>query len=309
MIHVAVAVIENDKGEVLISKRHDHLHQGGLWEYPGGKVEPDEDVQQALFREIEEELGVHIGSARPLIRIPHDYGDKQVLLDVWRTSRWSGEPHGREGQPLQWVARKQLHRYPFPAANTPITHAIQLPSSYAISPEPDDTGKFLGQLARLVAHGVGLVQLRAKSLSSDALAALAREAMAICHQHDATLLINGDIEIARDVGSGVHLTSSQLNSLHGRPLPTSQWVAASCHSEEEIRQAARLEVDFIVLSPVRQTTSHPGARPLGWDRFAALCEQAVMPVYALGGMSADDTERAQSRGGQGVAGITGFWPE
>src|SRR6056297_1402461 len=90
-VHVAVAVIVRD-GRVLIARRPGHVHQGGLLEFPGGKVEPGEGVQQALARELLEETAVTVApeSLEPLIGIRHAYGDKQVFLDVWQTRVSSG---------------------------------------------------------------------------------------------------------------------------------------------------------------------------------------------------------------------------
>jgi 8-oxo-dGTP diphosphatase len=126
-IHVAVGVIRNTSGEILIALRHPDSHQGGLWEFPGGKVEPNETVQVALARELEEELGIAVqpSDCQPLIEIHHDYGNKQVLLDVWWVSDFDGEPSGREGQPLRWVAVSELVDYAFPAANVPIVKVIR----------------------------------------------------------------------------------------------------------------------------------------------------------------------------------------
>ena len=89
-VHVAVAVIKNDNGDVLIAKRPDHLHMGGFWEFPGGKVEAGETVLQALQREIREEVALDIHAAQPLLRIPFQYPDKHVLLDVWCVTGFAG---------------------------------------------------------------------------------------------------------------------------------------------------------------------------------------------------------------------------
>ncbi|RTE86310.1 8-oxo-dGTP diphosphatase MutT [Lysobacter sp. N42] len=123
-VHVAVAVIVNNEQEVLLSFRAANQHQGNLWEFPGGKVEVGETVQQALTRELLEELAVEVRSAEPLIEISHDYGDKTVLLDVWWSEDFSGEPHANEGQPWKWVPLHTLSDYEFPAANAPILEAI-----------------------------------------------------------------------------------------------------------------------------------------------------------------------------------------
>ena len=124
VVHVAVGVLLDDADRILIAKRADELHQGGLWEFPGGKVESDESVQQALAREFLEEVGVAISASEPLLEIKHDYGDKQVLLDVHVVREWSGEARGLERQPLAWVSISGLSAYEFPAANTPIIEAI-----------------------------------------------------------------------------------------------------------------------------------------------------------------------------------------
>jgi 8-oxo-dGTP diphosphatase len=126
-LHVAVGVIRNLAGHILLSRRHRGSHQGGLWEFPGGKVEAGESLQQALARELEEELGIVIviDSCEPLLKVRHDYGDKRVLLDVWLVKNFNGEPRGREGQPLQWVPAPRLGDYAFPTANVPIVEAVQ----------------------------------------------------------------------------------------------------------------------------------------------------------------------------------------
>ena len=104
-LHVVVAVIDNGRGEVLIAKRHEHLHQGGLWEFPGGKVEGGEAVYTALARELTEELAIAPDRAHPLIRIPHHYPDRKVLLDVWRVTSFRGELHGAEFLVELWIDR------------------------------------------------------------------------------------------------------------------------------------------------------------------------------------------------------------
>lgn len=123
-VDVAVGVIIK-QNECLISKRAASAHQGGLWEFPGGKREPDETTEQALSRELSEELGITVIQCTPLITVSHDYGDKVVELDVWTVSRFDGEPHGREGQPLRWVAIHKLKDYSFPEANMPILECVE----------------------------------------------------------------------------------------------------------------------------------------------------------------------------------------
>ena len=124
-VHVAVGVVLDDARRILITRRADDSHQGGLWEFPGGKVEPDERLYTALARELREELGIAIGRTRALLAVRHDYGDKAVLLDVHVVWEFSGQARGLEGQPLAWVAAEELAGYPLPAANAPIVEAVR----------------------------------------------------------------------------------------------------------------------------------------------------------------------------------------
>ena len=129
-VHVAVGVIFNSKqDQILIAKRPKHLHQGGLWEFPGGKVSSGEDIEHALTRELFEELGISGIKAEPLMHILHDYNDKKVYLDIWIIHQFSGQAQGKEGQQCKWVNLQDLlceqSQYQFPAANLPILERLK----------------------------------------------------------------------------------------------------------------------------------------------------------------------------------------
>ena len=124
VLTVAVGILIDNGGRVLVTRRKTGTHQGGLWEFPGGKVEPSETIDEALSRELQEELGVSVEDAEPYMVIDHDYGDKQVKLDVYRVTRWQGEARGLEGQPLAWKLPFELIGWPFPAANTSILERL-----------------------------------------------------------------------------------------------------------------------------------------------------------------------------------------
>ena len=124
-IHVVAGVITDVRGRILLARRGEDSDLAGLWEFPGGKVESGESVRAALARELKEELGIELQSARPLIKVRHDYPDKQVLLDIWKVTRFHGEPFGKEGQECRWVPLAELHNYHFPDANGPIVARLQ----------------------------------------------------------------------------------------------------------------------------------------------------------------------------------------
>lgn len=308
-VHVAVAVLVNSRQEVLISKRPVGTHQGGLWEFPGGKLEANEEVQTALGRELHEELGIRPITLRPLIRITHDYPDKSVLLDVWYVTGFRGVAVGREGQPLRWVPVDRLADYEFPEANLPILAAITLPDRYLITPEPgDDVPGFLSGLERSLASGLSLVQLRAKKQAGHDYRAMLPAVIQCCQQYGARVLLNAEPGLVEEFSAaGVHLTSKRLMGLSGRPLSDDYLVAASCHNEEQLQHAQRLGADFVVVSPVRPTASHPGAQTLDFSGLRALTEQATIPVYALGGMQAEHLAKSFQHGAQGIAAVRGLW--
>lgn len=310
-IHVVAAVIRGGDGRILIARRADSQHQGGLWEFPGGKVEAGESVEAALARELREELGIEVSGSRPLIKISHDYPDKQILLDVREVDAFSGEPHGAEGQPLEWVAPRDLHQYQFPAANKPTVAAARLPDQYLITPDGLEVPPMLRGIQKAVANGIKLVQLRAPDMYDPKYRDVAVDAAGLC-AGKAQLMLKGPLEWLGDFPSaGWHLTAAQLRkyAAKGRPFPEHRWLAASCHNAEELALAAQMGVDFVTLSPVQATQTHPDALPLGWEQAAALIDSVSFPVFLLGGVSAADRELAWQAGAQGVAGIRAFWPE
>ncbi|MEZ5504214.1 MAG: 8-oxo-dGTP diphosphatase MutT [Halioglobus sp.] len=124
-LHVAVGVILDRQRNVLITRRAQDAHQGGLWEFPGGKVEAGESLQVALARELREELGITVARTTALLEVRHDYGDKSVLLDVHVVWEFEGEARALEDQPMVWVSAQELVNYVFPAANMPIVAAVE----------------------------------------------------------------------------------------------------------------------------------------------------------------------------------------
>ncbi|MCO1333675.1 8-oxo-dGTP diphosphatase MutT [Microbulbifer sp. OS29] len=125
VVHVAVGVVFRADGKILIARRPDHLHMGGRWEFPGGKVEVGETVQDALCRELLEEVAIEVQQLQPLLEVRHDYPDKTVLLDTWQVTQFSGEARGQEQQDIQWVSIAELDKFQFPDANQAIIDAVK----------------------------------------------------------------------------------------------------------------------------------------------------------------------------------------
>jgi len=309
-IDVAAAAIVNDRNEVLIAKRAAHRHQGDRWEFPGGKLEPGERAEQALVRELEEELGITAIQFRPLITISHHYGDKSVRLHVFRVDAFRGQPHGHEGQPLAWVPAQQLRQYEFPAANLPIVAAVQLPERLLITPEPGDVNPFLEKIELACQRGIRLIQLRAHTLQDDHYRSLARSTHAITAQYACALILNRGPAVVADIPcEGWHGSRQALKNLEVSAWPQRpRWLSVACHDQNELKQAEQCGADFLLLSPVCATSSHPGLAPLGWTQFGELAQQANRPVFALGGVGEHDLNTCWQHGGQGIAAIRALWP-
>lgn len=314
LIHVAVGVIVGIDGKILIAKRPHTAHQGGLWEFPGGKVDAGESVHQALVRELQEELAIAVTASEPLIQIRHHYPDKSVLLDVYKVTGFDGEPSGAEGQPICWVAPTALDDFEFPAANRPIISAITFPDRYLVTGNFSDVDDFCYRLSAALEQGIRLIQLRLPDLNFIDHRLLLDRVIALSEQFSATLLLNSNADrflqiIANYPAAklGLHLNGRQASLLNARPIPSIYLLGVSCHNEKEIIQAQQLGADYLLLSPVNKTQSHPDVKPMGWEVFASFVAQANVPVYALGGVGEGDLLEAKLAGAQGVAGISAWW--
>ena len=306
MAVVAGAVLSAEEGEpkVLLAKRAASAHQGGKWEFPGGKMTAGESAAQTLVRELEEEIGIQARTWQPLIRFPYAYPEFEMDFEVFRVTAWDGAASGREGQEVRWVPLPELRQWTTPPASLPVIRALQLPARYAISADPaGDMSRWQADLSATLERGAKLIQLRAHSLSGPAYEQLAQEAIGQVHAANARIVLNCEPEQASRLGAdGVHLTSARLMRLDVRPLPEGLLVGTSCHSPRELDRAVRIDADFAVLSPLRDSP-----QALGWEGFASAIADAALPVYALGGMNLEDQDAAVESGAQGIAAIRGLW--
>lgn len=122
----AVALIDSD-GRVLLAQRPKGKAMAGLWEFPGGKVEPGETPEAALIRELQEELGIDTWASclAPLTFASHSYPDFHLLMPLFACRKWQGQPVAREGQVLKWVRPRDLRDYPMPAADIPLIPVLR----------------------------------------------------------------------------------------------------------------------------------------------------------------------------------------
>ncbi len=307
-VEVAVGVVRQGD-RVLLEQRPDGVHQGGTWAFPGGKVEAGESPQDALARELREEVGVVSDHWQLLITVPWDYGDRQVRLHAFVTEDFSGAVQGREGQRLQWWPLAQLATLAMPAANRGIVRALQLPQRYAITGRWMTPNQLYDQVADLLSQGLRLIQWRAPQLPRGDYLQHARQLQHLLASHGGQLLLNGEPTLLTQFpqAAGLQLPSRYLPYLSSRPVPADKLLGISVHTPAEMAQALALAPDFLVLSPVKPTQTHPEAPPLGWEGFMALAAESPVPVYALGGLKEADLPEARKAGAQGIAAISAWW--
>jgi 8-oxo-dGTP diphosphatase len=125
VVDVVVGIVLNSAGEILIARRTDGTHMAGFWEFPGGKLEPDETPFAGLKRELAEELGIEVETAEPFIEHSFEYPDRHVRLDVWWVLAYAGMPESRESQALRWAKIAELDALPLLPADAPIVAAIR----------------------------------------------------------------------------------------------------------------------------------------------------------------------------------------
>ncbi|WP_262378775.1 Nudix family hydrolase [Luteimonas viscosa] len=308
--HVVAGVIVDARGRVLLARRTAGRELAGLWEFPGGKVEPGETPEAALARELDEELGIEVELGDPLMVVPHLTPTRRLRLDVRGIRAWRGTPKGYEGQALAWVQPGALPRYDMPDPDRPVVAALLQPDHCLVTPPPgpgDSDATWLAALESALARGVRRVQFRMPGIDRSRRQQLLANAALHCAAAGAQLLVNGDARLACESGLGLHLPAARLRECRARPVADDQPLSASCHDAEELKLAQALGCDFALVGPVHPTPTHPGHGGIGWAGFEALREQASLPIYAIGGLGVDDIAAARSHGAQGIAAIRGLW--
>ncbi|GKT11693.1 MAG: 8-oxo-dGTP diphosphatase [Thiomicrorhabdus sp.] len=315
---IVIGVLKR-KQTVCLCLRQREQSFAGCWEFPGGKVEVGESLTEALQREFTEELGFETEYWSPLITVPWRYDTDSVRLNVFVTECAgdkftdevaSDQITGREGQQVKWLAISKLQNINFPQANRGVVMALQLADRYMISGRFNSEEDALSRLKKAFNMGIKLCQLRAKSMAEVEFISLAKQAIQLAHQFEASILLNGSPELLSTLpeADGIQLASNVIFDYETRPIAKDKLLGVSTHTKAEIEQALKIGADFILLSPVKETCSHPGVPGIGWPEFAKLVKEIPVPVFALGGMKPIDIETAKLAGGQGIAAISGFWP-
>lgn len=295
---VAAAVIVRP-GQFLLAQRPEGKVYPGFWEFPGGKIEPGEDARAALVRELREELGIEVREATPWITRVYQYTHATVRLHFFRVTAWEGEPRPLEDQAIRWQAVGRPDVAPMLPANAPVLAALALPAVMVVSDAARlGLDAWIAALAGRVHTEALLVQVREKGMEAQKVQHLLSRALARTDPFGSRVVVNSDNGTYPQSG-GAHLAAAALMAATRRP--EAGLVGASCHDERELDQAAALGLDYVVVGPVKATASHPGAVPLGWERFEALVRDRPMPAYAIGGLARADLAEARRRGAHGVA--------
>ena len=302
IIEVVVGVIHNDSKEIFISRRKKNQFMSGYWELPGGKVENNEDLSSALKRELFEEIGIKIEKYNLIQTIQQQYPKRIINLSVYVIEKYSGTPVGKEGQDFSWSSIEKIEEYELLPTMLKIINRLSLPNSYWITPDNHNSNSVFEECNQRLSEGVKIIQLRSKSQLDKAYIDNFNK---LCQLNQAKLVLNMPHIDFDEPCDGWHLTSIELMTTSTREFPDDKLFGASAHNLIEAKHAEKISVDYISLSPINETPSHPQTQILGWEKASEIIIQCKVPIYLLGGMDKDSMDKALSIGAQGIAGIRG----
>ncbi|MFT5418261.1 MAG: 8-oxo-dGTP diphosphatase [Gammaproteobacteria bacterium] len=305
IIEVVAGVIRRADRKILLALRHKHAHQGGLWEFPGGKLEPNESRFAALKRELHEELGISICRATPLLQLRYAYPTKTIDLDVWEVTRWDGTERGCEGQQIAWVAPSELGNYSFPAANEPIIRAASLPRFLFTVAQSVSNARFsIEQFKSGITAGLGSTLQFLPSVPASLDDARISELVEFCQQVGAKLLIIDDEASDRAFFSkALALSSNGLDDQHRDIL-----VGVVCDEPNDLERAELNGADFAIFRARIPENRQAVLPAVEWIALAELVRRSNLPIYIEGDFGEQDLARAINAGYQGIALNRSFLP-
>ncbi len=311
IVPVATGILQAPQGQVLADLRPEGKPWPGYWEFPGGKIEAGESPAAALVRELREELGIEVRAASPWRVMDFAYSQRTVRLHLFRVINWEGEAHGREGQEIRWLDPEDLASLPFLPANRPIIAGLlaeklpQPPLCLIADPQRLPSGQLLPALTAAMAGGLRWIVLRLKERPDRTLRTQFLRLSEVAAERGAQVFLNSPEALPELRSHGLHLTQSALEEWGeegGIPRP----FGVSCHDAACLDKAARLGAGYAFLSPLFATATHPDAKPLGVDTFAALAQSSSLPLLALGGITPERVAAARQAGAAGVAVLSGI---
>jgi 8-oxo-dGTP diphosphatase len=310
-IKVVVGILRNHKQQILISKRQNHQFMPDFWELPGGKIKQRELPKKAIIRELKEELGIVATHLSIHKNITHQYSDRLIKLSIFNIHQYQQTPQGIEGQKIIWSDVNNLSSFKLLPTMKIFINSITLPNKYWITPSLNHQScEWMAKFDEKINQGISLIQLRSKTtLNSHFITELYNK----CQQHNIKLLLNTiDKSFNENYCDGWHITTAEMLALVKNPILKKSSTAkpkilgVSTHCLKEALMAQNLGADFIVISPIQATQTHPNATPLGWKIAQEVVKKINIPVYFLGGMGLRDLIKALKLNAQGIAGVSAF---
>ncbi len=294
VIDIAIGLLLH-RGKVLVGWRQAKQHQGNKYEFSGGKVESGESPEEACRREIYEEVGIGLSQWYVFDRIQHEYDDIVVNLHLF----YAYVPDDLMQliqQPWTWYARERLTQLNFPKANDSIIQRLVWPHYIKISHQLSD---FRPEANSLFYWRVEPDQFLAEDVHRYSLEDLQKLILNI----EAFQQLPSDL---KPLIKTLHLKQHQLMQCRKGDLQRGTRYIAACHDLVALQHAEQIGCDAVLISPIKNTQTHPEHKALGWETLAQWIQHTHILVFALGGLHPDDLVKAQQHGAYGIAGIRNF---
>lgn len=302
-VYVAIAILLQQQ-KILIGWRDAQLHQGGKYEFAGGKVEQGETAEQACRREVWEEVGILLDHWTAIDEIYHQYDDVDVRLSVYQAVV-AQELNTQLKQGWQWVERTQLKNHPFPKANQGLIERLIWQPYIKIHHD-------CRYLTTLETNTLFYWRVPLENKSDIQYAVDKLTDFAYHHpEYLAQCIVNWTLwqhcpDDVRQHLKTIHLKHQQLFEFKTEQRVLGVRYLSACHDPISLQRAVEIGCDAVLCSPVLTTATHHDALAIGWQQLHAWIKDYPLPVFALGGLTREDLTTAQSFGAYGVAGIRGI---